>query len=203
MEIKVLCDCGQKFKFDVEPINGQMPFTVNCPSCGFDKTSEANAVLAQTPAAEPVLAGSAGRLQLNRAAQTSAPVAELLPQAAPRPSARPIAVRVQPKQTKGEFNLGLGVLGAFLGAGLGVGLMFGFYTLLGFRFPWLGVGIGALTGFGARLLYKGTDSVLGFIAGGIALVAVVGTLFLMYGEFPIMSIISVIVSVSVAWRIAG
>jgi hypothetical protein len=65
------------------------------------------------------------------------------------------------------------------------------------------VGIGALTGFGAKLLYKGTDNVLGFIAGAISLVAVVGTLFLMYGEFPIISIISVLVSVSVAWRIAA
>jgi hypothetical protein len=44
---------------------------------------------------------------------------------------------------------------------------------------------------------------LGFIAGGIALVAVVGTLCLMYGEFPLMSIISVVVSVSVAYRLAA
>jgi len=112
-------------------------------------------------------------------------------------------MRAQLKKSAGEFNIGLGILGAILGAGLGAGLMFGFYTLVGFRFPWMGVGIGALTGFGARLLYKGTDSVLGFIAGGISLVAVVGTLFLMYGEFPMISIISVIVSVSVAWRIAA
>lgn len=81
--------------------------------------------------------------------------------------------------------------------------MYGFYALVGFRFPLLGVGIGVLTGFGAKLLYKGTDNVLGFISAGIALVAVVGTLFLMYGEFPLMSIISVVVSVSVAWQLAS
>jgi hypothetical protein len=28
MEIKVHCLCGQKFKFDVEPVNGAMPFPV-------------------------------------------------------------------------------------------------------------------------------------------------------------------------------
>jgi hypothetical protein len=67
----------------------------------------------------------------------------------------------------------------------------------------LGVGIGVLTGYGARLLFKGTDSTLGYISGGIALVAVVATLFLMYGTFPIISIISVAVSVSVAYRLAS
>jgi len=28
MELKVVCDCGQKFKFEVEPVNGQMPFNI-------------------------------------------------------------------------------------------------------------------------------------------------------------------------------
>lgn len=74
------------------------------------------------------------------------------------------------------------------------------YLLMDFRFPLLGVGIGFLTGLGAKKMFKGTDHTLGIISGGIALVAVVTTLYLMYGEFPILSIISVIVSVSVAYR---
>jgi len=74
--------------------------------------------------------------------------------------------------------------------------------MTGFRFPLLGVGIGLLTGYGAKLLYKGTDNTLGIIAGGIALISVVATLFLMYGEFPLLNLISVAVSVSVAYRIA-
>ena len=102
-----------------------------------------------------------------------------------------------------RFSMPKGVLGAFLGAAIGIGLMWGFYAFVGLRFPLMGVGIGVLTGFGARLLYKGTDSTLGFISAGIALVSVVATLFLMYGEFPILSIISVIVSASVAHRIAS
>lgn len=102
-----------------------------------------------------------------------------------------------------RFNLGRGALGAFLGAALGVGVMFAFYSLAGFRFPLLGVGIGVLTGFCARALFKGTDTTLGYISAGIALVAVVATLFLMYGSFPPISIISVIVSASVAYRIAS
>ena len=102
-----------------------------------------------------------------------------------------------------KFSLPRGILGALLGAGLGAGLMFGFYSLAGFRFPLLGVGIGILTGFGAKLLFKGTDTTLGYISGAVALLAVVGTLFLMYGTFPLLSIISVIISVSMAYRIAA
>jgi hypothetical protein len=105
--------------------------------------------------------------------------------------------------TEERFNMGRGILGALLGAAAGVGVMFAFYTLAGFRFPLLGVGIGVLTGFCARGLFKGTDTTLGYISAGIALVAVVATLFLMYGSFPPISIISVIVSASVAYRIAS
>ncbi len=117
------------------------------------------------------------------------------------PAARPTAFAAA--KAAGEFNLGLGIVGALLGAGIGSGLMFGFYEWAGFRFPLLGVGIGLLTGFGAKLLYKGTDNTLGLISGAIALLGVVATLFLMYGEFPIISIISVVVSVSMAYRIAS
>jgi hypothetical protein len=113
-----------------------------------------------------------------------------------------VAAKTPPGEAR-EFNLGLGILGALIGAAVGAGAMYGFYQFAGFRFPLLGVGIGALTGFGAKLLYKGTDHVLGIISGAISLVAVVGTLWLMYGQFPILSIISVVISVSVAYRIAG
>jgi hypothetical protein len=102
-----------------------------------------------------------------------------------------------------KSNLAKGVLGALLGAAVGVGVMFAFYTFVGFRFPLLGVGIGILTGYGGKLLFKGGDSTLGAIASGIALAAVVATLYLMYGTFPIISIVSVIVSASLAYRIAS
>ncbi len=108
-----------------------------------------------------------------------------------------------PPPVTAEFNLGLGILGAFVGAFIGVAVMYGFYQLAGFRFPLLGVGIGMLTGYGARLLFKGTNHTLGIISAIVAMVAVVGTLYLMYGEFPIVSIISVVVSVSLAYRIAS
>jgi hypothetical protein len=63
MELKVVCQCGQKFKFDVEPVNGLMPFTVNCPVCGVDGTPAANKLLAEkyrsVPPPPPVSAAPA------------------------------------------------------------------------------------------------------------------------------------------------
>jgi hypothetical protein len=205
MEIKVLCNCGQKFKFDVEPVNGKMPFAVNCPVCGTDGTTTANAILAQTlpisPTASPAIPVAA-RVQVRQPVATAAPAGATPP---PIAMGTPASVRVAASSRKaaGEFNMGLGILGALLGAVLGAGAMYGFYQWAGFRFPLLGVGIGVLTGFGAKLLSRGTDNTLGAISGGIAMLAVIATLYLMYGEFPIISIISVVISVSMAYRIAS
>lgn len=46
MFIKVACDCGCRYAFDVEPINGLMPVGVNCPYCGLDGTEKADALIA-------------------------------------------------------------------------------------------------------------------------------------------------------------
>jgi hypothetical protein len=54
LELKVQCDCGQKYKFDVEPVNNRMPFTVKCPICGLDGTEKANALLQERAAAQSV-----------------------------------------------------------------------------------------------------------------------------------------------------
>jgi hypothetical protein len=103
----------------------------------------------------------------------------------------------------GEVSIGFGVAGAVLGACIGSGLMYGFYAMVGLRFPLLGVGIGLLTGFLSKKFAKGPHDILGFASGALAMAAVVGTLYLMYGTFPILSILSVIASVSVAYRIAS
>src|SRR6185295_19804362 len=47
MEVKIQCDCGSKFKFDVEPVNGMMPGPVHCPTCNADATVAANVVISQ------------------------------------------------------------------------------------------------------------------------------------------------------------
>ena len=58
MEIKIECSCGQRYKFDVEPENGEMPVPVACPACGRDGTPAANrliqqALVAAAPAPPP------------------------------------------------------------------------------------------------------------------------------------------------------
>jgi hypothetical protein len=118
-----------------------------------------------------------------------------------RPGAAPIAA---PKaKAEAEYSVGLGILGAFIGAVVGVGLMFGFAVLTGFTFPLMGTSIGILTGLGARLMARGTDMTLGVIAGGIALLATGGTLYFVVGDMAFMFILSMLVSVSFAYKIAG
>lgn len=209
MELKVLCECGQKFKFDVEPVNGQMPFKVQCPVCNADATDRANLAIAEKLAQSPpqVIAPLSGASRIS-----DVPAIVLPGMATPvndPPSTAQAAYPKQPamslKQTKisGEFNLGAGILGAILGAGLGAGLMYGFFLLANFRFPMMGTGIGLLTGLGARLLYKGKDSTLGAISAAIAVLATCGTLFLMYGELGGLFFVSIGVSGYFAYRIAA
>jgi hypothetical protein len=56
--IKIECECGQHYAFDVEPLNGRMPSSITCPACGADGTIVANEVisghLAARPAASPI-----------------------------------------------------------------------------------------------------------------------------------------------------
>jgi len=51
MKIKVQCPCGTRFEFEVEPVNGRMPVSINCPVCNADATELANAIIAQQSAA--------------------------------------------------------------------------------------------------------------------------------------------------------
>lgn len=205
MEVKVACGCGQKYKFDVEPVNGRMPVAVNCPGCGMDGTHSANEILAQncsvqSPQVAAAIAPPVGGLRVNRPAP--APSTADLPPPRPVPM-RPLAPVVSNVKPVNEFNLGLGILGAFLGAALGAGLMYGFFLWADFRFPLMGTGIGALTGLGARILYKGTGTTLGIISGVIALLTTAGTLYLMFGDMAGVFFISMIVSVSLAYKVAG
>ncbi len=45
--VNIYCACGQKFSFDVQPVDGRMPFPAACPACGQDGTHQANQVIAR------------------------------------------------------------------------------------------------------------------------------------------------------------
>lgn len=67
ISLKIQCPCGQRFVFDVEPVDGHMPIAVTCPACGADDTAVANAALAQNLPAPPPMADApadAGHLRL-------------------------------------------------------------------------------------------------------------------------------------------
>ena len=51
--VKIICSCGQKYAFDVYPLNGRMPASVQCPVCGVDGTAAANEIMERTLGAQP------------------------------------------------------------------------------------------------------------------------------------------------------
>ena len=55
--VKIQCNCGQKYAFDVEPIGNSLTAPVACPVCGADGTGMANQFIAQrlTMPAAPAL----------------------------------------------------------------------------------------------------------------------------------------------------
>jgi hypothetical protein len=44
--VKIICSCGQKYAFDVEPADGRMPTAVHCPACRREGTAAANEIIA-------------------------------------------------------------------------------------------------------------------------------------------------------------
>lgn len=57
--IEIQCNCGQRYAFDTEPVNGRLAAPVACPSCGADGTAAANSIIAQAlaaPSQPPLLA---------------------------------------------------------------------------------------------------------------------------------------------------
>jgi hypothetical protein len=46
--IRIECECGQPYAFDIEPVNGRMPVTVACPTCERDGTAAANQIISQS-----------------------------------------------------------------------------------------------------------------------------------------------------------
>ena len=100
----------------------------------------------------------------------------------------------------GEFSLVRGIMGALAGSVVGCGLLFAFWLWAHFRFPLMGIAVGAAAGYGARWLARGIDTTLGIIAAVIAGGSVFGTYSVMYGEFAIFNIVSIVICAGVAYR---
>jgi hypothetical protein len=91
--VKLQCGCGQRYAFDVEPVNARMPSPVACPVCGADGTAAANDFIAQSlPAPAAVAAAPAGVVRLGpppQAVRVAAPAASAEVPAMRRPTLLP------------------------------------------------------------------------------------------------------------------
>ena len=82
MEVKIQCPCGTRYKFDVEPVDAQLPGPVSCPACGADGTGSGNAIIQQALSVQAVRPGAGGvqpssagrpRIRLSLSSQPAAP----------------------------------------------------------------------------------------------------------------------------------
>ena len=133
MEIKILCTCGTKFKFDVEPVRGRMPAPANCPSCGADATDQANAIIKSTLAAEtptpqptappagPAASPQPGGLRISRSPSPAAEPSATPESPPPPPRVAPVRAIQAATPAKSSNNLvkGISALLIFLVAGFG------------------------------------------------------------------------------------
>jgi hypothetical protein len=188
MNVKVQCNCGQAYAFDVEPVNGAMPCGVNCPACGVDGTQLANqAILESQFTPPPTSAPPVSGLRINRpAAPTAAPDAPAsAPPASPPPPQRYGYTRtLEPDKAPpaSQENVPMGILGGVI-AGFIAMLAWYFITLATDRH--IGIvawGVGVLVGIGVRTLGRDGSPFLGFVAAVCACLAILGGDFLLVGH---------------------
>ena len=170
MDIKIECPCGVHYQFSVEPENGQMPTPVACPGCGIDGTAAANQFIAQTltqnrpqpvtlPTPVPVSSTSASNPNVPRAPLPTTPV-------------------IRPRSSSGAPNISMGVIGAVVAGCIAMIAWFLVIKITHYQIGYAAWGVGILTGYGARLLYKDTSHLLGIVSGASALLAIIGGQFL-------------------------
>jgi hypothetical protein len=175
-ELKIECDCGQHYKFDVEPVDGRMPFTVNCPACGTDGTEKANEVLKNLIPAqnEPPVTGRPLRIStpVHAATSTPSPV-KYTPDAAAR-IAKPASLRDPVEKP----NLIPGATGAIVAGIVGMLVWYFLIKMTGFEIGYVAWGIGAVIGAGTRMPSPTGCRSLGIVAGVCALIAIIGGQFM-------------------------
>src|ERR1051326_4463939 len=93
ISVKIECECGQHYAFDVEPVNGRMPAPVACPACGADGSMAANEFIAKRLAVSVAIA----------APVTSIPKPAIAP-AAPSRRGSAVPLTGQPDRTQIMFE---------------------------------------------------------------------------------------------------
>jgi len=166
MQINISCSCGSQYQFEVEPVAGRMPATVQCPQCGTDGTEAANEFIRLVD-----------ETQANAGVQGGVPVVGSPASAAYRKTAGrsdPVSPGRKPKRGFGEPNMALGTVGALGAAFLGMLIWYLLIKWTNTEFGIVAWGVGGLTGVGCRVLGGGYSPRLGIIAGVCAFLAIVG-----------------------------
>jgi hypothetical protein len=203
MEIKILCSCGSKYKFDLEPVGGRAPVDLACPACKASWTEQADAIIRQAEAATPRAAVATpaathaeGRikLQIGSPNKTAEPVPEVAspmadsqgsgvaaesPRAGHRKS-ETVSYETGPEPADwGKFALGS--VGALMGALVGGFLYYLIYNL-GFESKLMALGVAGIAGAGARLLGRKGSNELGLLTGCFGVGGILLALYLVAGN---------------------
>lgn len=142
MTLKFDCPCGLRIGFDVEPENGRMPATLNCPSCNSDITALADAEIAAQLAATPAAAPAKPAMRIARHAAPATSAGQPEPGPAPATAHPPPEAAAEPaikapaapfKPAKPEFRPpGFLALHGFKLAGLAIVAVLGFWIWFSF-----------------------------------------------------------------------
>lgn len=173
MEVKILCTCGTKYKFDVDDAVRTLTDPITCPSCGVDGTAAANDYLAQAAPPPPMPPPVSVVPTVAKPAVFPSGGGKTIP----LPGSHVPGPAAQKKRAFGEPNLLMGTVGAAVGGLIGMVVWYGLIVMLNWEFGMLAWGIGGLVGFGCRTLSGGYSPKLGLIAAACAVVAILG------GEF--------------------
>jgi hypothetical protein len=179
MEVVVPCDCGTRFSFEVEPVEGRLPGGAEllCPNCQKDGVPLANRVIGDTlrkaaaaqarlAEAEPKKKTRFGRPREKK--ETSKPEQVQIPYSDPFTNAR------SPKDD-GVYsgpNKVRGMIGAAIGGALGATAWAAAVYITGYEIRYVAVGVGALVGLCSRKFGGGRDYFLGLFATVCALLAI-------------------------------
>lgn len=187
MEIKIVCDCGQKFKFDAESVDGRMPWEVNCPVCGASGTDKANSVISQqhrdarpssdAPSAiTPLDSGAASakpRLTIRRAEQPATPPPPVAPAMHHPTSGAGSDAKPKIKPIFGEPHMGKTVLGACIGSVIVLTLWVILFKATGVKWGIMAMGVGWSAGFFARWIGRSEGQSMALVTALIALVSII------------------------------
>jgi hypothetical protein len=179
MEVVVPCDCGSRFCFEVEPVNGRLPAGAEllCPSCNKDGIPLANRVIADNlrKVAQQVEGSLESQIlkkprlgRSKKVPKTQEP--ESFEHAHRDPFAQ--ARRSGMEEAYSGPNKLRGMIGAVLGGAVGAATWAGVVYLTGYEIRYVAVAVGALVGLATRTIGGGRDYHLGLFATACALVAI-------------------------------